>query len=231
VQLESPQEAQAAVLDGHPVWIAPARLEDLDALVDLHLDSFSEDEHFALQLGHPFIREAYGWLLTSPETKVLVARQEDRILGFTAFCNGYYNVPMLLACRRTVTLGLLRRPWLALRPEWLMRLVHPPWSRLKRLASSALGWDPPHRRKVAQIAFTALRPEAQGHGLGSALKQASIDVCRTWGVDVVITGVRRDNHRARLLNERAGFVEDPRQSTRRLIYLRLELKNPGANRS
>lgn len=217
---------QVAVLDGDPVWIGPARPEDLQALVDLHLDSFSEKEHFALQLGPSFIRAAYTWLLTSPETRVLVARRGERILGFTALCKGFYNIPMLLACKRTVTLGLMRRPWLALHPEWILRLLRPLWSRSKRLTSTVFHLNAPRRARVAQIAFTALRPEAQGHGLGTALKQASIEVCRTWEVDRVVTGVRRENLRARLLNERAGFVEDPQQSTRRLLYLYLDLKAP-----
>lgn len=214
-------------MDGQTVWIGLARIEDLEALVALHLESFSEAEHYALQLGHPFLRAAYRWFLTSPDTRVLVARQGDRLLGFTAFCNGLYNIPMLLACKRTVALGLLRRPWLALNPEWIQRLARPPWSRFKRLTSSAFGWRSPRRPKVAQIAFTALRPEAQGQGLGSALKQASIAICRSWGADMVVTGVRRENHRALLLNERAGFVEVPEYSTRRLVHLRLDLKAPG----
>lgn len=213
-----------------PVRIGPARLDDLEALVALHLDSFSEKEHYALQLGRAFIQDAYRWFLTSTETRVLVARREDRILGFTAFCNGFYNIPMLLACKRTVTLGLLRRPWLILHPEWILRLARPLWSRIKRLGTAILRGRLPRRGKVAQIAFTALRPEAQGLGLGSALKRASIEVCRGWGVDQVVTGVRRGNDRALRLNERAGFVEVPEQSSHRLIYLGLDLRPPGANR-
>jgi GNAT superfamily N-acetyltransferase len=201
--------------DGSKVRISPANAADLASLVDLHLACFSEDEHFALKLGRPFIRDAYRWFVTSPETLVIVARIGERIVGLTALSKRRYNLPMLKACKWSVTVGLLRRPWLAFRPDWLWRLVSPLFSR----------WIQPPRN-LAQIAFTGIAPEVQGHGIGRALKQASIAACRNWGAAAIITGVTRKNSRAKALNESFGFVEVPELSTHRLLYLRLKLDAP-----
>jgi len=203
-------------VEGLRVRIRPATPADINALVGLHLRCFSEDEHFALMLGPAFIRSAFRWFLTSPETLVLVARLGEKIVGFTALSSRPYNMPMLRACKWSALLGLLRRPWLLFRPDWLKRLANNLFS--KRVAPA---------RKVAQISFTGIDHEVQGRGIGWALKQASIQVCRDWGVDIVVTGVHRKNLRAKALNVRAGFVEVPELSSKHLIHLRLDLASSG----
>lgn len=205
-------ESDDLAVDGEKVWITPATPADLPSLVELHLACFSEDEHFALKLGRPFLRAAYRWFLTSPGTLVLVARVGKRLAGFTALADHPYNLPMLRACKWQALMGLLRRPWLILRPDWL-----------RRLTSTLISSRVQHRKKTAQIAFTGVALDVQGRGIGRALKLASIQTCRGWGVAAVITGVRRMNTRAKAMNERAGFVEVPELSSTRLIHLRLDL--------
>jgi GNAT superfamily N-acetyltransferase len=206
---------EAPALEGRKVWVSPATQADLTSLVTLHRACLSEDDHFALALGLPFICEAYQWFLASPGTLVLVARLGERLVGFTALSDRPCNVPMLLACKWQVTRGLLRRPWLIARPDWL-----------KWLASSLFFRRTRFSRKIAQIAFTGIAPDVRGHGIGRVLKQASIQACRDWGAEVVITDVRRENLRARALNELVGFVEVPERSSRRLVHLRLDLNAP-----
>jgi len=211
-----PANAGAPVLEGQKVRISPATHADVAMLTALHLACFSEDEHFALMLGQPFIRAVYQWFVTSPGTLVLAARLGDRLVGLTAFSDRPYNLPMLRACKWQALLGLLSRPWLILRLDWL-----------RRLAALLLLRKPPSPQQVAQIAFTGIAPGFQGHGIGRALKLASIQACREWGVGSVITGVRAENLRARALNEQAGFVEVPGLSSARLVYLKLDLTAPG----
>ncbi|GLH71159.1 hypothetical protein GETHPA_26920 [Geothrix rubra] len=214
--LPFPSSAGAPTLEGQPLRITPATPADLAALTALHLACFSEDEHLALKLGRPFIHAVYRWFLTSRDTLVLVARLGDRIVGLTAFSRRPYNLPMLRACRWQALLGLLRRPWLVLRPDWLGRLAS---LLLTRRSSPAEG--------VAQIAFTGVAQEARGHGVGRVLKLASLQACREWGVAAVTTGVRRDNLPARALNAWVGFVERPELSSKRLVHLHLDLGAPG----
>jgi ribosomal protein S18 acetylase RimI-like enzyme len=216
LDLPFPSSAEAPELEGGKVRISPGTPADLATLTALHLACFSEDDHLALMLGRPFIRAVYRWFLTSPDTLVLAARIGDRIVGLTALSSRPYNLPMLRACKGQALLGLLRRPWLAFRPDWL-----------GRLASLLLPRTPP-LQGVAQIAFTGVEPEVRGHGVGRALKLASLQACREWGVAAVTTGVRRDNLAARALNARAGFVEIPELSSRRLVQLHLDLGTAGA---
>ncbi|HJW44396.1 MAG TPA: GNAT family N-acetyltransferase [Geothrix sp.] len=209
------QGHEGPTLQGQPVRIRPAGLADLPALTALHLACFTEQEHVALALGRPFLDAVYRWFVTSPETQVLLAWQGKHLIGFTALSRRPYNLPMLRACTWAGLAGVLRRPRLLFRRDWLARLG----TLLLRRGEGG-------EASVAQIAFTGLAQEARGHGIGRALKEASIQVCRGWGVDAVITGVHWENLRARRLNERMGFVEVPDLSSSRLAHLRLELKAP-----
>lgn len=208
-------EPAGPLLHGQAVWIRPAGLADLPALTALHLACFTEQEHVALALGRPFLDAVYRWFISSPGTQVLLACQGKQLLGFTAISRRPYNLPMLRACKWAGLAGVLRRPRLLFRRDWLARL-----------GALLLRPGQADQTGVAQIAFTGLAPEARGHGIGRALKEASIRTCRTWGVNAVITGVRWENLRARRLNERVGFVEVPALSSSRLVHLRLELKAP-----
>lgn len=212
LDLPSMMNREVLSTDGQKISIGPATPADIASLTALHLAIFSKIEHLALKLGRPFIRAVYRWFVTSPGTLVLVARHGDRLVGFTAFSDRPYNMPMLRACKWQVLLGLLRRPWLMLRPDWLYRLA----SHCLTKKGRSLG-------KVAQIAFTGIAADLQGQGLGRALKHASIEVCREWGAETVVTGVLRENVQARVLNESAGFLEVPELSSRRLVHLRLDL--------
>lgn len=203
---------EAQLLDGRKVQVSPANSADLESLVALHLICFSERDHLALKLGPAFIRDAFRWFLTSPNTLVLVAKDGARVVGYTALSNRPYNLPMFMACKWSALLGFLNRPWLACRPDWLNRLQIRLFSRWNRISHNE-----------AQIAFTGIAPEFQGQPVGLALKEASIQACRDWGSHALLTGVRRRNLRAKALNERFGFIEVPESSSKHLIALRLDL--------
>jgi len=202
-------ECLAKVKDIHVTLATPF---DINALVDLHGTCFSKEDHIPVRLGRPFIQAVYRWFVSSPDTHVLVARQGGRLVGFTAFSDRPYNLPMLWACRRALMRGYLRHPSVIFNMELF-----------RRLGVILIGRRGDPAEKVAQIAFTGVDPALQGQGIGKVLKAASIRVCRERGMVAISTGVRRQNQRARLLNEQAGFVEVPSLSTRRLVYLRLEL--------
>lgn len=200
------------------IEVTSATRFDVNALVALHSACFSKQEHIPVQLGSAFILAVYRWFVSSPHTNVLVARHGDRIVGFTTISDRPYNLPMLLACRKELVKGYLKHPLAVFNTEI--------YRRLGRILIK--GHTDPGTEKVAQIAFTGVDPTYQGQGIGKALKDASIRVCRERGMAAIATGVRRQNHRARLLNEQAGFVEVPAMSTRRLVYLLLDLKQePG----
>lgn len=187
---------------------------DVRALADLHMACFSKQENFSLLLGQAFLQAIYRWFVASPGTFVLVARQGERILGFTAVSDRPYILPMAKACRRELVKGCLRHPWAPLTPRLLNRIQ-------QDLRTRPDGQEP---EQVAQVVYTAVDPAFQGKGIGRALKEASISQCRERGWRSVSTGVRRQNLRAWRLNERAGFVEVPSRSTPGMVYLRLDLE-------
>jgi GNAT superfamily N-acetyltransferase len=203
------QEVEMPAGQGPNVRISPATPADLSALVALHGACFSTED--CAQLGQGFIRAAYRWFLTSPGTLVLVARSGERLVGLTALSDRPYGRPLLRACWWRVLSGLLRRPWLAARLDWLRGSGASP-------RSGAVGSG-----RAAQIAFTSVVADARGRGIGRGLKQASIQACLDWGAESINAGVRRGDTRARALSERAGFVEVPELSSARLVHLRLAL--------
>lgn len=201
--------------DGQELTVAPATARDQADLVALHRACFSEAHHAAMRLGPAFMADAYRWFLRSPGTLVLAARIGDRLVGLTALADRPYNLPMLRACKATTIRGLLRKPWLVLRPDWVLRMA-----RLVRGAREGPA------RPEAQIAFTCIAPDCRGLGISALLKQASLQACRDWGVPAVTTAVRRDNPPARAMNERFGFVAVEARSSQRMLHLRLDLSPP-----
>jgi ribosomal protein S18 acetylase RimI-like enzyme len=195
------------------IQITFATLEDVGSLVALHHKCFSKRDHIAMMFGKPFIISAYKWFVTSSKTFVLVARQGDELIGFTAVSEGPYNGPMLRAGWREAIKGLTLRPWLAFHPELIWR-----FARLLFIRKKGNPDD-----KVAHIAFTGVDPQVQGMGIGRALKNASIQTCRERGMRAIMTGVKKQNIRARAMNEGAGFVEVPELRTKSFVYLKLDL--------
>ncbi len=197
---------------GDNFQITSVSLFDLNDLVDLHETCFSGEEHLIVGLGRAFVRDVIRWFVTSPNTFVLVARKGDQIVGYTALSDTPYHLPMLRACWRELIKGYLRHPQVLFDREAFGRLI--------RIVTRS-GVTPVE--KTGQIAFTGVAPAFQGQCIGKTMKEASIKLCKERGMVAMTTGVRRQNHRARALNEHAGFVEVPSLSTRRLIYLRLDL--------
>jgi ribosomal protein S18 acetylase RimI-like enzyme len=201
--------------EGDAFRIAFANLDDVDALVVLHLKCFSATDHIAVMFGEDFIRAAYKWFVTDSKTFVLVAKSKrgDKLVGFTSLAEEGYNVPMLLAAKWEALRGIFRRPWLIFHPELILRLFRMVFP--SRKVSMV--------EKFAQIAFTAVKPEFRGMGISKALKRESIRVCRERGITAMVTGVRKENLRSKAMNVGAGFVEIKELRTKHFIYLKLDL--------
>jgi ribosomal protein S18 acetylase RimI-like enzyme len=195
------------------IRITFATPEDVDALVSIHFKCFSKESSLAFSLGESFMRAAFEWFVTDAQTYVLVARQGNDVVGFTALAEKPFNIPMLRAGKWEALHRLIRKPWLALQPELLTHLLHKALLHRKNRPA----------KKVAHIAFTAVEPQLQGLGIGKALKKETIRICRERGMTRIVTGVRRKNLGGRALNESVGFVEVPELSTSELSYLILDL--------
>ena len=69
--------------------------------------------------------------------------------------------------------------------------------------------QPPHRRRIAWHAMTAVTREWRGRGLATALKRATIGWAIADGLDVLEAGNDTDNVAMRAVNARLGYVPSP----------------------
>jgi mycothiol synthase len=69
--------------------------------------------------------------------------------------------------------------------------------------------QPPHRRRVAWHAMTAVTREWRGRGLATALKRATIGWAIGDGLDLLEAGNDTDNVAMRAVNARLGYVPSP----------------------
>jgi mycothiol synthase len=69
--------------------------------------------------------------------------------------------------------------------------------------------QPPHRRRIAWHAMTAVTREWRGRGLATSLKRATIGWAIADGLDVLEAGNDTDNVAMRAVNARLGYVPSP----------------------
>ena len=62
------------------VYLRPARSNDLDHLVELHMEAFAD--HRAARLGTAYVRAGHRWFLEQPDTIHYVAELEGGVVGF-----------------------------------------------------------------------------------------------------------------------------------------------------
>jgi ribosomal protein S18 acetylase RimI-like enzyme len=199
------------------IQITFATLDDVSALVDLHYRCFTKKDHIALRFGKPFIIATYKWFVTSPDTYVVIARLDARLVGFQSVADRPYDAPMLRASWPQALLGLLLHPWLAFDPDLLRRL----WRLLFRRDQDVLD------TQVGTLAFIGVDPQVQGRGVGKALVRRALQACHERGMKAVITGVMRQNARSLAMLKGAGFAEVLELGTKRFIHLRLEFNQDG----
>jgi ribosomal protein S18 acetylase RimI-like enzyme len=192
-------------------------VEDVSALVDLHYRCFTKKDHIAMKFGKSFIIATYKWFVTSPETYVVIARLDDRLVGFQSVADRPYDAPMLRASWPQALLGLILRPWLAFDPDLLRRL----WRLITRGDKDILD------SQIGTLAFIGVDPQVQGRGVGKALVRRALQACHERGMKSVVTGVMRQNARSLGMLKGAGFAEVPELGTKRFIHLRLEFNQDG----
>jgi len=201
------------------ITIRPATIADLDALVDLHLRSFSPKDHLAVKLGTGYIRSVYHWFITSQETFTLVAEHENKIVGLTTVCDRFYNKPMLGNTLSQAMAGILLHPWLILDAEILERL-YTFFLKRKRAEKTVRNKEP----LVSQLAFIAVDNSMRGKGLGvQLLKQAKNESHKRGGAKM-LAGVYENNLSSIKAFEKAGFHILPNSVTRKLIYVEADLE-------
>jgi GNAT superfamily N-acetyltransferase len=197
-------------------------IDDLDAIVALHMKCFSPAENIAMQFGENFVQAAYQWILTASITFVVVAEKREKIVGFTAVCDRQYSMPMFWACRKQALFSIVRHPTLAFHRELLPRLLGIFFPRRRRHYTDGTS---------AQIIYNAVSPTHRSLGLATLLQAEAMRICYLRGHKYLISGIRRDNHANRRVAEKNGFWLAEDLCNKTYVYMIKELQPREQNTS
>jgi ribosomal protein S18 acetylase RimI-like enzyme len=178
------------------VNVRPARTEDLDAIVGVHIRAFRG--FFLTTLGRRFLFELYQGFLTSLDGRLLVADTDDGIAGFTAGT---------LAPDRFFRALLLSR-WFAFGWAAAGAVIRHPRSVLPRLLGAVrYRGEPPVRLTAAGLlSAIAVEPHLSGMGIGGLLVSAYCEEASRHGLRFVYLTTDRDgNGSSNLFYLRHGF--------------------------
>ena len=204
------------------VRIEAASAGDLEGLAALHERELRPRVSLASAFGGRFLRASYRWILATPTVRVLVAREGERLAGFTSFALRAYSGAMLRACWPAALAGAVRRPAVLVHPELRARLAR---------ALRGAGTDLPPG--TGHVLYTIVAPSHRGVGVGSALKTASFLAAKQAGLSGLLTGVEADNEASIRMNVKAGFREIAalRSATFRYFLVEFTQDEQGASAS
>lgn len=178
------------------IKIRPARREDLDSIIDVHLRAFQG--FFLTMLGDRFLSELYQGFLTIRDGRLLVADVDGRIVGFVA---GTFAPDKFF---RT----LLSTRWFGFGWAAVGAVLRRPHAVIPRLLSAV--WyrgEPPSRLTAAGLLSSiAVDPRLSGLGIGTLLITAYCEEALKQGLAFVYLMTDRDrNEPTNLFYQRHGF--------------------------
>jgi|GEM_PF-885164 len=189
-----------------------ASISDVEALTDLHCESFKPEDHVPLLLGRNYVKATYKWLVVSPKSYVLVAVLEDEIIGFTAVCDGAYVKAMFVACLPEFILSILSHP-----KRILNKLL---WHRLFRKPVIEKKSDTQvNKRSFAQLTIVAVAKEFRGTGVFGELSQAVKEYSKHRGSKAICVGVYKKNQSSLRAFTKSDWVEMPDMETPDTVLL------------
>ena len=138
--------------------IRKATINDVDNIVEIHLDAFKG--FFLTSLGSAFLKFYYSCFVKSSETVTMVAEEEDIVYGFSAstkVCKGFNS---RLIKNNLFAFGMLSLKMLFSSPQALIRLV-------KNMTKKGEGVE--DNEDYAELYSIGVCKSAQGKGVGKKL--------------------------------------------------------------
>ena len=151
--------------------IRKATINDVDTIVDIHLDAFKG--FFLTSLGSAFLNFYYTCFVKSSETVTMVAEEEGIVYGFSAstkVCKGFNS---RLIKNNLFAFGMLSLKMLFTSPKALIRLA-------KNLTKKGEGVE--DNEDYAELYSIGVSKSAQGKGVGKKLLTASEEILKKEGV-------------------------------------------------
>lgn len=204
------------------IIIRKAESSDLEILTNLHLSSFSAEEHFPLLIGSRYLRATYQWLLSYDKSFILVATTEGKeIIGLQSVCYGPYEFRMFVACLPTLIVSILLKPKLLINFNL--------WSRFFRVFnnhSNSNNKDNKYdsilkKKEYSQFIIGFIVAEYRGMGAFSKLVEAAEKKCFETGSLLLITGIYKMNLSTQNIFSKLGWRIYPNLETRdTVIYIK-----------
>lgn len=138
--------------------IQEAIVEDVDSIVDIHLQAFKN--FFLSSLGEDFLKFYYSCFIKNKDAVVLIAKDNDRIVGFaaaTALCRGFNTA---LIKQNLFSFSLLGLKLFVTNPKALVRLARNMTKKSDEIQSE---------EDYAELYSIGVTPEGQGKGVGKEL--------------------------------------------------------------
>jgi len=194
--------------DDGEIRIRQATTADIASIARVHTEAFPG--FFLTRLGPPFLRSYYRTVLQFDGGQLYVAENDRRIVGFVA---GFVDPARFYAALKQspwrfavpLALGLARRPWLAGR---IAARICDAAARGRRTSGAVATVG------RVELSSLAVRPTAQGKGIGRRLVNAFLEAARRAPASVVsLTTDAKDNDDVNAFYQRAGFQLASRRSS------------------
>jgi len=184
---------------------------DVEAMTNLHLSSFSPDEHLGTLLGPTFVQASYRWHVTDECAYVIIAEMDGKLMGLLGMCDGSFTIRMIRGCLREFLGALLRHPRLLIDRRLWSRLArtkaHSEW--VNEFCSTA---------GVAQMTIGAVNAGARGHNVFPSLIKNCEKISNERGHAAVRAGLYRKNEPCRRAFVKSGWVEVPELGSDETMY-------------
>lgn len=211
-------------MDENTVVIQVFEPEHLDAVVQLHQESFAYDTNFSMQLGPRFLRATYSFFLEDPKAFGFVALYQEKVVGFLCGRLDYYSSALDKYRAPAAMLALLRRPWLLFEEDFRGKLQK---SVSILIAGSKSKKDKSTKREAATATLASLGvdPDYAHLRVSDSLLAAAESLCMKNRMRFVRASVQRSNISSRFLYRRRAYTEELGKTTEDGVYYYLSLED------
>lgn len=163
--------------------IRKATINDVNSIVEIHLDAFKG--FFLTSLGSKFLTFYYACFVKSKETVTMVAEEDKKIIGFSASTTKSKGFNSRLIMNNMYDFSILSLKMLFTTPNALFRLV-------KNLTKKGEGVV--DNEDYAELYSIGVSKAVQGKGVGKKLLTASEQAMKEEGVKRVSLTTDYDNN-------------------------------------
>jgi GNAT superfamily N-acetyltransferase len=203
---------------GNNYTLKIANSDDLEKIVDLHLASFTSDEHIPVLIGKQYVKASYKWLLSHKNAFILIARDNEKIIGLQSVSIGSFEIPMFIACLPALLYSMLTNPKLIINNKL--------WKRLIRILNRLKPGKIKTHGKFAHFIIGIVDADYRGKGIFSAVVNAAVQKCKENNCKTIFTGIYKKNVTTQRIFLKYGWKNCPEMETNETYYYCLDLASP-----